>query len=283
MKKKRIIILYATLVTGIALVASCTKEVNSSENEIMPEKGNMMLKSASILPDCESLCITPGSEVYYKRTESNIVSWGGKSGTANSKDVEIEYYNTETEFVLKVKSSSGWTDLIIDGVSKWTGDPVAPNDWEIFRVPLSEGWKPCDQVNYELTVTGNGPQALFTVSYSLIGICSHCREQFSYEKNFDGTYTFSYTPSEDFSDANVSFTFAQADQVTVSGLLGWDKVGETRQKTMNLLKCHTYEWIIDINSEWSGHSGNSNLWTDFKVNNVSKKNISEPTPNITSD
>jgi len=268
---------------GIAVVVSCTKEVNSPEIDFIPEKGNMMLKSASIIPDCGFVCITPGSGVYFKRTESNIVYWGGKSGTSNSKTVEIEYYNTETEFILKVKSSSGWSDLIVNGVSKWTGGLVTSNEWGIYEQPLPVGWKACDPVNYELKVTGNGPQAVFNVSYNLIGICSHCKEQFSYEKNFDGSYTFSYTSPEDLANAKVVFNFAQAGRIIVSGLLGWTGKGQTRQKIMNLVKCHTYEWIVGLTPKCSGHSGSPNLWTDFKVNNLSKKNISEPTPNITSD
>ncbi len=239
-----------------------------------------MLKSASVMPDCSSLYITPGSEIYYKRTESNIVSWGSKNGPSYSKIVEIEYYNTETEFVLKVKSTSGWWDLIINGISGWTGGPVAANEWGIYKVPLAEGWKACDPVNYDLKVVGNGPQASFNVSYNLIGICSHCMERFSYEKNFDGTYTFSYTPSENITNANVVFSFAQTDHVIVSALLGWTAEGLTRKKTMNLVRCQTYEWIVGLSPKYSSHSENINLWTDFKVNNVSKKNISEPTPNI---
>ncbi len=283
MKKKLAILLMTILTAGLVIAVSCTKEVNSPENEITSLKGNLLLKSASLLPDCSSECIIPGSEVYYRRTESNTVSRGGKSGTANSKTVYIEYYNTKTEFVLKVKSSNGWSDLIIDGIPKWTGGPVEADQWGIYRIPLAEGWKACDPVNFNFQVAGNGPQASFTVRYNLIGICSHCKEQFSYEINFDGTYTFSYTPSEDYTNAKVEFTFAQSDQVIVSGLPGWTTEGQTKMKIMDLVKCQTYEWIVGLSPKCEGHTGSNNLWTDFRINDMSKKNISEPTPNITSD
>ncbi len=283
MKTNYVNSLFTVLMVVISVLVSCTKEVQSPEDESVTLGGDMMLKSASVLPDCSSLSITPGAEIYYKRTESNIVSWGSKNGPSNSKIVEIEYYNTETEFILKVKSTSGWLDLLINGISKWNGGAVAANEWGIYKVPLAEGWKACDLISYDLKVTGNGPQASFTVRYYLIGICSHCREQFNYEKNFDGTYTFSYTPSQDYTNANVVFTFTQADHVIISGLPGWITEGQIRKKSMNLVRCKTYEWIVGVSPKYNSHAEDADLWTDFKVNSISKKNISEPTPNIDSD
>lgn len=105
--------------------------------------------------------------------------------------------------------------------------------------------------------------------------CS-CEESFNYDDAGDDdptTYTFYYTPSEDMTGAHLVFTFAQA--VAVSGLDGWTNNGNatssTEETRMDLEACHTYEWTVTLSKDCSGHSGNSNLWTDFKVNNDSKK------------
>lgn len=105
--------------------------------------------------------------------------------------------------------------------------------------------------------------------------CS-CDESFSYTENGGYEYTFYYTPSEDMEAAELVFTFAQS--VAISGLEDWEGNGQTEQKIMNLEKCVEYSWTVTLEKNCSGNSRNSNVWTDFKVNNVSKKN--ENTPNI---
>jgi hypothetical protein len=54
---------------------------------------------------------------------------------------------------------------------------------------------------------------------------------------------------------------------------------------MDLVACTTYTWTVSLTPNCSGNSKNSNVWTDFKVNNNdgnlendSKKN--DGTPNI---
>lgn len=108
--------------------------------------------------------------------------------------------------------------------------------------------------------------------------CSECEESFSYSENEDGSYTFSYTTEEDVEDAEVVFTFAQG--TVVSGYdWDWNGNSSTRTETMNLTACQTYTWTLELKGDCSGNSPSSNLWTDFKVNDNSKKN--ENTPNIT--
>lgn len=112
-----------------------------------------------------------------------------------------------------------------------------------------------------------------------------CDESFSYVDNGGGSYTFTYIPAENMTNVNVVFTFAQG--VNVIGLDGWNENGVTRQMGMDLVACKTYSWTVELTPKCSGNSPNSNVWTDFKVenndgdtSNDSKKNISEPTPNI---
>lgn len=126
--------------------------------------------------DCNVDCIEVGSEEYFEKSDQQTVSWGGKNNDNNSKTIDIIYYNTETEFVLKVRSTSGWSDLVIDGVESWENGSVGDDVWGIYTFPLNEGWQACETIDFGLQVTGNGPQAIFDVSYSLIGVCTSCIE-----------------------------------------------------------------------------------------------------------
>jgi hypothetical protein len=115
---------------------------------------------------------------------------------------------------------------------------------------------------------------------SITGKDCGCKESFEYEKNLDGSYTFYYTPSEDLVNATIVFTFAQADRVSVYGLSDFSEYGQTLQKTMDFVKCQSVSWNVTLTPKFNIGSGNPNLWTDFKVNGSSKKNISGQTPNI---
>ncbi len=174
MKKNRLIILLAGLVVSAGLIYSCTKEVATTETAA----GEKSLKSAQVYPsgesDCSSVCIEPGSGDYFVKTDQQIVKWGGPTKDKFSKTIDIEMYNTETDFVLRVKSTEGWSDLVIDGVSSWTNGPVDANTWGEYFIPLEEGWNACDEINFRLMVTANANPAYFDLSYSLIGICQNC-------------------------------------------------------------------------------------------------------------
>lgn len=103
-----------------------------------------------------------------------------------------------------------------------------------------------------------------------------CDESFSYVDNGNGSYTFTYVPAEDLANANLVFTFAQGSYV--SGLDNWSSEGVTMQKTMNLVACTTYSWTVVLQSNCNGKGQTkANVWTDFKVNDSSKKNNNTPT------
>jgi hypothetical protein len=44
---------------------------------------------------------------------------------------------------------------------------------------------------------------------------------------------------------------------------------------MDLNACQTYTWTVTLTANCSGNAKQSNVWTDFKVNEVSKKNNPE--------
>lgn len=256
--------------------------ISCSKDEIVPasaENAGMRLKSESAnleYTGCETQCIAEEG-TYYSKTGQAIIGWGGKTNNSNTKTVDIEYYNTETEFILKVKSTNGFSDLIINGLSVWTNGPVAADTWATYTTLLGENWAACDNIAYTLQVAGNGPQAEFEVDYNLIGLCG-CEESFAYTQVTEGVYTFTYIPAESMDDAVLVFTIPQS--YYVSGLEGWTRNGQTLQNTMDLEACESYTWTIQFTPDCDNTNGNSNrnVWTDFKVNNESKKN--DNTPNI---
>lgn len=257
--------------------------ISCSKDEIVPasaENTGMRLKSETTnleYTGCEDQCIAEEG-IYYSKTDQTTVGWGGKTNNDNTKTVDIEYYNTETEFILKVKSTNGFSDLVIDGNSVWgNNEPVLADTWATYATALEENWVACDKIAYTLQVAGKGPQAVFEVDYNLIGLCG-CDESFSYEYQSDGVYTFTYIPAESMDDALLVFTIPQS--YYVSGLEGWTRNGQTLQQTMDLVACEEYTWTITFTPDCDNTNGNPNrnVWTDFKVNGETKKNNN--TPNI---
>ena len=96
-----------------------------------------------------------------------------------------------------------------------------------------------------------------------------CEESFTYVDSGNMTYTFTYISEEDMTGAELVFTFAQG--AYVDGLDGWEDKGQTRKMIMDLTACTTYNWTVTLDAKCSGNSQSSNVWTDFKVNDVSKK------------
>lgn len=158
------------------LFFSCEKVEDLQIQQQAAPSSNAIL---STMPDCEKSCIVDGGP-YFEQADQKLVQWGGRYGTDNSKTVDVIYYNTTTEFILKVRSTNGWSDLVIDGISMWTNGPVAANTWAELKLPLDAGWKACDVKAFALKVAGNGPPADFNVSYNLYGICkTGCTTEFT--------------------------------------------------------------------------------------------------------
>ncbi|MBK5191868.1 MAG: membrane lipoprotein lipid attachment site-containing protein [Flavobacteriaceae bacterium] len=118
----------------------------------------------------------------------------------------------------------------------------------------------------------------FAVTLNIVE-CPDCDESFSYTANGGNSYTFFYTPAEDMANASLVFTFAQSVVASGYDWPDWNGSSSTRTETMDLDACTTYEWEVELSKDCSGSSPNSNVWTDFKVDGVSKKNSA--TLNIT--
>jgi len=170
MKKINLLVLSCILLLmGSLFLISCQKEEKHVQSPV--KSGTNVLKDVPVI-NCETGCIDPEDPVYYEKTDQAVILWGGAK-KPKSKTVDIIYYNTETQFILKVRSSVGWNDLLIDSVSSWVSGPVPPDVWGTYAVDLPVGWEACDDYGYFLQVTGGGgPSASFNVEYPLIGICT---------------------------------------------------------------------------------------------------------------
>jgi len=171
-----VFILFVSSCSDDTDVLNITEDDSSLQIISANKEGQLAAKPYDESVDCNADCIEIGSDDYFEKDNEQTVNWGGPNNDKFSKTIDINYYNTETEFVLKVKSTNGWSDLVIDDVSSWTDGPVEADEWGTYSFPLEEGWQACDIIDFRLQVTGNGPQAVFDVSYSLIGVCGGCIE-----------------------------------------------------------------------------------------------------------
>lgn len=191
----RFLIAFSYLFILFFLIFSCQEEGLKDNRNIIVNPYFSLVGFGN----CESDCIVPDGP-YFEKTDQQIESWGGQNNNKFSKTTEIKYFNTETHFILQVRSNYGWSDLIINGVSSWTNRPVLPNLWGTYTFPLDEGWQACDVESFTLQVAGNGPPANLNVSYSLIGLCDSCETSFigesiSCDSSREAIYTF--TSEED--------------------------------------------------------------------------------------
>jgi uncharacterized protein (TIGR02145 family) len=157
----------AGVIIASAFLSSCQKENPKDLPSGYSTITNSTKSTYTGCDECINLSQTPVQ--YFEKTESQTVYWGnGKF----DKTVTVVYYNTDTSFVLKVTSTNGWSNLIINGTSVWSGGPIDPNAWGEVSFPLPLNWNACDEYSFNLQVAGGGPQAVFfNVSYQLVGVC----------------------------------------------------------------------------------------------------------------
>lgn len=116
-------------------------------------------------------CIDPDAGEYNKVLDMKTIEWGNKKNPF-SKTVDIEYYNTLTEFVLRVTSSEMIADVLVDDESiKDFDGTVEAGTWQEFTFDLGEDWEAGDTQTFSLKIAGSGPPAYFEVNYELLGEC----------------------------------------------------------------------------------------------------------------
>lgn len=153
------------------LSTGCDSIVNEETEAEIGNLSSEVTTSFSEVSGSTSECINPNFDVYHVVSESVTVEWGSKKEPFK-KTVDIEYYNTLSEFVLRVKSNYPVAGVMVDNrsVSKERG-LVAAGTWQEFSFDLDEGWQELDLRSFSVRITGSGPVAEFEVVYSLIGEC----------------------------------------------------------------------------------------------------------------
>ncbi|MFC0261480.1 hypothetical protein [Fontibacter flavus] len=221
-------------------------------------------------------CITEDAETWF--VASFTESYGPTQG-----DVTVEVYNTPTQMVYAISSTTDIKVVNFKGVEKYKSNTPAAQPFIITEElgAFETDWNAGDELFADLVVRrnnsnggGSGQQVLINTSYKLVGVCEApevtCDNSLSYVDHGDGTYTFTFVPKQDMNDANLVFTFAQG--VTIGGLDNWEAKGVTMQKKMNMIAFSTYTWTVELDTNCRGvGQPNANLWTDFTVNGDSKK------------
>jgi hypothetical protein len=159
----------------------------------------------------------------------------------------------------------------LDGVIKQNGEVLMnvyydgkPVSTYTFVHDLAINFDPCDEI--ELLLTNPATQA---ATYLLRGEC--CAETFTYVNKVGNQYLFTYVSPIALTDAVLTFT--------CPGIVGYDAVVcaiEDLETPTNLTwtgdigACTPITFLLTFYPNCTG-KGSLNLWTDFKVNGVSKK------------
>ncbi len=200
---------------------------------------------------------------------------------AKVKLTEVQNFVVPTEVCAGVEAAFSFEAQV--GTNLQVQQLIAGEWVQVYKISQSTS----NPQNFNLSFEEAGDYSLrykigsggFTEKSVTVLNCNVCEESFSYIDNKDGTYIFTYTVGEDMDAAEVVFTFAQgAYDSGLSEDFSQNGNGQTYKATMDLQKCDVLEYTITLQANCSGNSPNSNVWTDFKVNDVSKKN--ENTPNL---
>jgi len=183
---KTTVMISAVLICTISTIAI---SLNSCDKDPMTPMSNGTKKTKQLTDDaCATSCFEIGGPYYEKADFQGTIIGNWRRGT------DIIYYNTETDFVIKIKSSTGWSNLMIDGRDAWNQGPVAAGTWGVYTEPLDKNWQACDKIEKKLAVIGRGAMATFKLEYDLFGLCKGCVDKFSGEAvSCDGEREVFYT------------------------------------------------------------------------------------------
>jgi hypothetical protein len=251
--------------------------------------------------DClneETYCVS--SDNYFYKSDDKAIQGQGYGG------VRIEYYQNhlgEMKYKFQAYAGNNGKDKVIEGY-KIGSDPkvdITKTSDLTLTIELPGDWEPCDGFDRTIIVyTDPGNNTLtFNTSYVLLALCANdddddddddddeeeCdKEDFYYEAidEAEHKYKFTYIPAcEALTNAVVKFTsphiksFASLDGKVITTVnrnaksprgnptvLVW--TGDIPEDGI------TFEIDFDPDCTQT-NSGKANVWTDFKVNEVSKK------------
>jgi hypothetical protein len=248
MKKNRLFFMFAALLIAAAVMSSCQKE------ELTAEDLSLKIASGDYF-DFSTLAPCPEEEI-------TITFDNGYNNDCGNTQIQMSY-NGGDWIQVALKSPVNGEVSYTFNVSENIGDT-----YEFRGSWTATGGKSCSD-------TGENIKFENGTALDEIVVTECCVPGFNYVDNGDGTYTFTLTPEEDMEDAELAFTFAQS--AYLSGLPdseGWKQAGNEGQvmkTTIDLTECETLTWTVTLTANCSGNSPNSNVWTDFKINDTSMK------------
>lgn len=256
----------------------------SINQSFTPQLAVLLDEDTDLLPytDCTSTCIAPESGIYYYKTNSQLVSSG-----PNTKEIAYLAYNTETDFVVEVvynitagnSNANADITITIDGTPRLFSG-IASGSKVSHSIPLNATWTNCESIAFDVNQTGGGSPINLSDSYTLVGVCEDgCEESFEYRLNLDHGYTFTYISEVDTANAELKFTcphivsFEALDGKVYSVNPG-NGNGTPTVLTWNgnLNACEEISFVLAFEADCEQNNANlAHVWTDFKVNGISKK------------
>jgi hypothetical protein len=275
MKKNRLFIVLAALFTVVVVIFACQRE-NISQDE------GLLLKSAYTETSCATECIEEGGPYFEQVTTQNF--------QANPfGSVTVTIWNTPTTIVYKITSSShDLKKITLNGTNVYASNTVTPEPF-LITVPVGTfgtDWNGCDAKAATIEVrrqnsngTGAGVYLSFATSYNLVGVCQDCVEGFSYVTTDNKNVVFTYKSEVALTGAVVKFTCPHITGfVSNDGKIYTSNPGQGQGAPTVLTwkgdipACVAVTFNISFTPDCGQNAaGFANVWTDFNVNDVSKK------------
>jgi hypothetical protein len=219
MKKALLLLLIASF------FSACQKESLTLLNQ---EDYSVTLRDDDPEPKpCETECIDPSEKSYFPETQEQVIEWGNPCDPVFSKTVTLTVYNTDTHFVFEVSSTNGFANVVIN--EGQPAPPTDPNAINTYFIDLPDGWQACDLLEFEVKVNGDGPQAVFTGEYYLVGVCAveppcEWREEtgFGGEHKGAGAAWWFYIDTDDYNGVDPLVQPIYAGQKLTDATVTWD-------------------------------------------------------------
>ena len=298
MKKQLTFFKYLFAFVIVLGVSSCSSDDSDLTNN-QTENFSIAAKNSSAQQTTESYVATEAPEgcetcvqAPVEQLSTQTITWGN----GKTKDVSVTAWNDNEKFYLKINST-----VNINGVQisypyteeggnnhvdyNYTYSELTATEIT-YEFDLEEGWASCNAQDYAVRVEGPGTAAEFgKTTYNLFEICS-CEDLLTYtSETVDGLLQveFTYISAETIENAEIKFTFPH-----ISGFTSNDgkEYSVNNDKNPNQPTVLTYVGDLESCKEITfsltltpycnqGNSDKATIWTDFKVNEVSKKGTNE--------
>ena len=279
MKNKKILMVAVMMLVAGAIFYSCQKEQNTLP---VKEQGTMMLKG-----DCD--CVEQITPV--------IVDVKGGGSAPRPKIGEIKMWNDNSKVYLTIGTFSFDYIKMVGFLASDASEPSNP----VYNQNVVSGagtslsldydipseWAFCVEYRFWIRIEGKaGGTETYSINYIPYEICQDCDESFSYTTTDNLHVVFTYISEIDLEDAILKFTCPQIDYYTANDAKTYSPNPGQMNGTDNVLTwtgaithCVPITFDLTFTPHCVGTGGgnpHANVWTDFTVNDVSKKLVTPP-------